>query len=509
MIKIYNEIEEYLWQIHEKDQTFIFNLSKDETCICVLFYYEHIKIYVYENSFYIRITYINKLNSQTQFEQIGKVLTDFTKKENFYEKEVVYEKFNIQFLHNFILIDLQRIIIANSHLTNLLINFDTKRKNYISDSAISQLAENYMPKAHKNQFPFALNSIWIENFYGIRKLQLFDIPLNTQWIFLTGQNGFGKTSILRGIAALFVPNEVLDGNEQLRQSIIFGAAVTEGVFQRHQALFNQLPSRFKIAVYGAGRFLVEETVKKDFRKTASLFIDDARLLSIEDVLLKNKKRFEVIKNKLISIMPNIGKIEREENENGFPEILFYEKDSAGNIFQTPVTADKLGLGYRNIFAMMGDMLIRFTDNFQQNIDDISGIVLIDEFDAHLHPKYQYELPLLLAKAFPKVQFIVSTHSPIPLLGLPKTVNTVIYKVDKTIEKGITAQRIDDEIAVWRLNPNALLTSPIFGFQQLYAPTLPDEEKEENEPLPIENFSELTDLQGIRNRLQLLKQQGKI
>ena len=124
--------------------------------------------------------------------------------------------------------------------------------------------------------------------------------------------------------------------------------------------------------------------------------------------------------------------------------------------------------------MIGDMIIRLSNDFEKPLNDISGVVLIDEFDAHLHPKYQYELPKLLSDAFPKVQFIVSTHSPIPLLGLPKKnkkgekINSVVFKVNRTAEEGITVQRLDDEIDIQRLSANALLTSDIFGFKSFFA-----------------------------------------
>jgi hypothetical protein len=39
-------------------------------------------------------------------------------------------------------------------------------------------------------------------------------------------------------------------------------------------------------------------------------------------------------------------------------------------------------------------------------------VLIDEIEAHLHPKWQWEIPDWLKVHFPKIQFIVSTHSPL-------------------------------------------------------------------------------------------------
>lgn len=53
----------------------------------------------------------------------------------------------------------------------------------------------------------------------------------------------------------------------------------------------------------------------------------------------------------------------------------------------------------------------------ENLSDIRGIVIIDEIDAHLHTRHQKEvLPDLLA-SFPNVQFVITTHSPLFLLGM--------------------------------------------------------------------------------------------
>ena len=53
----------------------------------------------------------------------------------------------------------------------------------------------------------------------------------------------------------------------------------------------------------------------------------------------------------------------------------------------------------------------------RKIEDISGIVLIDEIDAHLHSNFANDITPKLIKLFPKIQFIVSSHSPFFLLGM--------------------------------------------------------------------------------------------
>ena len=46
--------------------------------------------------------------------------------------------------------------------------------------------------------------------------------------------------------------------------------------------------------------------------------------------------------------------------------------------------------------------------------ETEGVVLIDEIEMHLHPAWQWKVLKVLQETFPKVQFIISTHSPIVL-----------------------------------------------------------------------------------------------
>lgn len=58
-----------------------------------------------------------------------------------------------------------------------------------------------------------------------------------------------------------------------------------------------------------------------------------------------------------------------------------------------------------------------SDGQFNNLDDIKGVVIIDEIDSHLHTSHQKEvLPELIA-SFPNVQFIITTHSPLFLMGM--------------------------------------------------------------------------------------------
>jgi len=64
----------------------------------------------------------------------------------------------------------------------------------------------------------------------------------------------------------------------------------------------------------------------------------------------------------------------------------------------------------------------------ENLNDICGIVIVDEIDAHLHTRHQKEvLPDLIA-SFPNVQFIITTHSPLFLLGMEEKLGVNGFKI---------------------------------------------------------------------------------
>lgn len=84
--------------------------------------------------------------------------------------------------------------------------------------------------------------------------------------------------------------------------------------------------------------------------------------------------------------------------------------------------EQLSDGIRNMIGMVADIGFRATKlNGQlgaQAATSTPGIVLIDEVDMHLHPRWQQMILAQLRKAFPKLQFIVTTHSPQVLTSVP-------------------------------------------------------------------------------------------
>ena len=87
--------------------------------------------------------------------------------------------------------------------------------------------------------------------------------------------------------------------------------------------------------------------------------------------------------------------------------------------QTPVPGPWLSQGYQATIAWLADFIGQMYLDVGKPIpfEDMEGLVLIDELDLHLHPAWQMRLVPVLKRMFPRMQFIVTTHSPMILSAL--------------------------------------------------------------------------------------------
>jgi predicted ATP-binding protein involved in virulence len=73
---------------------------------------------------------------------------------------------------------------------------------------------------------------------------------------------------------------------------------------------------------------------------------------------------------------------------------------------------------------------------------LEGVVFIDEIDSHLHVSLQRLILPFFTESFPKVQFIVTTHSPFVLMS---TRDTLVYDLGKDLSYTITQVKTQNEI----------------------------------------------------------------
>lgn len=114
-------------------------------------------------------------------------------------------------------------------------------------------------------------------------------------------------------------------------------------------------------------------------------------------------------------------------EDESTELKFDYKERKFSLKQShrEFTFQSLSSGFTAIFDIYSDLLMR---SRLLNIlpNELNGVVLIDEIDAHLHISLQKKILPFLTKSFPEVQFIVSTHSPFVITSTNN--DTVVYDI---------------------------------------------------------------------------------
>ncbi|MCX6073764.1 MAG: AAA family ATPase [Campylobacterales bacterium] len=104
-------------------------------------------------------------------------------------------------------------------------------------------------------------------------------------------------------------------------------------------------------------------------------------------------------------------------------------------------------GYRNIIGMVSDIAYRMAilnPNLGLEVTQkTSGVVLIDEIDLHLHPKWQKEIVNILTSLFPRVQFIATSHSPFIIQSIGKNSIIKLDQSNETLSVDATKLSIED------------------------------------------------------------------
>jgi predicted ATP-binding protein involved in virulence len=106
-----------------------------------------------------------------------------------------------------------------------------------------------------------------------------------------------------------------------------------------------------------------------------------------------------------------------QNNSGWKDIIYKQKSESIVMQHTQngeLSVTQLSDGIRSMVGLVADIAyrtIKLNPHLKNAPQETSGIILIDEVDMHLHPKWQQTVLTDLIKAFPNMQFIVTTHSP--------------------------------------------------------------------------------------------------
>ncbi len=142
--------------------------------------------------------------------------------------------------------------------------------------------------------------------------------------------------------------------------------------------------------------------------TAHVQVDDLLRLGTA------RENIETIMSGILGLQVYFGLNFRNSNQSRF-NIRAKENDAV-----VVPTLDSLSTGQSALFNMFAT-IVRYSDmdNITNsiNLSEITGVVVIDEIELHLHTTLQREVLPKLIKLFPKVQFVITTHSPLFLLGM--------------------------------------------------------------------------------------------
>jgi predicted ATP-binding protein involved in virulence len=108
---------------------------------------------------------------------------------------------------------------------------------------------------------------------------------------------------------------------------------------------------------------------------------------------------------------------------------------------------QLSDGYRNMLSMVADIAERcvtLNPALGKNaVAETPGVVLIDEIDLHLHPKWQRRVVNQLLETFPQIQFIATTHSPFVIQSLPPSDTVKLINLDDSEADDFANKSIED------------------------------------------------------------------
>jgi predicted ATPase len=318
-------------------------------------------------------------------------------------------------------------------------------------------------------------NLTVENVRSFGSPQMLDLSDGrgrpSQWTILLGDNGSGKTTLLQCLASL-VPREVQGQSgshkspnakpyaadifmshpseekyrsfirvssirSKISTTLAYGAMlaakdgnydtiaaeveITAQIWGSSSTGYSPAVAGFLVYGYGAARRigLTALSEARDSDPVATLFDENCSLLNAEEWLLqadyaaekskdpKAVERLQRIKDILVRLLPDVDELRIQPSGTQTP---FVEA-------RTPygwVMMRALSSGYRSVVAWMVDLASRMFDRYPNSADPLAepAVVLVDQIDAFLHPKWQRELVQNLTDVFRNTQFVVTAHSPL-------------------------------------------------------------------------------------------------
>lgn len=386
-----------------------------------------------------------------------------------------------------------------------------------------------------------ISKITLKNIRGFESLE-FDLARSpgkyAGWTVFTGDNGSGKSSLLKAIAVALTGKDtarslqpsfhrwIREDAEPQEAAIELMIVPEKGVdvfSEKGQTAYKSFPAKIVLKnvgketnidlpegvgnkktlaqrglwsadthgwfscgygpfrrVFGASpeatRLMVGPTTERFvtmFQEAASLYEVDQWLRNLSHKKLEGKTAESEQLNLLLEIlrddlMPNQITVDRVDSDG------LWLKDRNGLLLAWSEMSD----GYRAALALLADILRHLisaygVEGLTEKGEDgkiritRGGVVLIDEIDAHLHPEWQREIGFWLKRHFPKIQFLVTTHSPIICQAADENGLFVLPEPGSDAKPRALTQ--DEYNQVIASRPDTILLSPAFGLQNTRSP----------------------------------------
>jgi hypothetical protein len=319
-----------------------------------------------------------------------------------------------------------------------------------------------------------LQQVIVNRFYAIDNLELnFE---DSKEIYFLGENGDGKTLILMAIYLAFNGFYVSEKADQKEVGLATDMLYQESgstLLGKDKLGREYMPDKGnyinKLFAYGThrGRVSPKDTEKYGFM---TLFSTEEKLTDPENWLLKlYTQRLKVANDNYSVIKDNAEILPLKQLESIIFELLernvevvFENGELYFNEKGALIKFNHLSEGYKSIIIFAVDLFYRLLNVDEEKKDyNHLAIVLIDEIDLHLHPKWQRVIVKKLRTIFPQIQFIFTTHSPTMIQGASE--DALIFKVYRNDNDGFT--KVSEPFYRKNLDHlmiNTLVTSPLFG-----------------------------------------------
>ncbi len=243
--------------------------------------------------------------------------------------------------------------------------------------------------------------------------------------------------------------------------------------------YDESAASFFVVGYGATR-RVESSTRVDesartksrrrrYERVASLFEDHLGLTPLSywlpDYAKRNKGRYVQVVALINRLLPDNCRMRGTASvTDAGTEHLF---DMNGVTLPFRALSD----GYRAYIGWVGDMLFHLCMGAVSGskLVDTRGLVLLDEIDLHLHPEWQRVVLPTLSRALPRVQFVVTTHSPLVVGSLQS--QNLFSLVEDTDTASVVIRRLPEQVQ--GRSAEQILLSPYFGLDSTRAQPVTD------------------------------------